>query len=129
MHFETVPSLEQGALVIKHDLSLDRLFQNSRKLKAADLRPGEMFRIHTNPKRLHWPGWWTFGDLNDDLAAKKFAKWELPDEDGEISNLMPGEQRPDIVQMEKDCWVFSQRFDSLEVTDNKGHRVTVEFVE
>ena len=103
MRFETVPPKGQGVLTIKHDLSLERLFLYSRNLKATDVQPGEKFRIRTNPKRAFMSGWWTFGDLeNGDLKDKKFAKWELPGEDGDISNLMPGEEQPDIGQMEKE---------------------------
>ena len=128
MRFETVPPIGQGALLIKHDLSLDRLFQNSRHLKVADVQPGEKFRIKMNPKRLFWAGWWTFGGLDDgELEEKRFAKWEHPDEDGSIGNLMPGEQRPDVEQMEKDGWVFSQRFDDLKVTEDAEHSVIIEF--
>ncbi|KAA6415720.1 MAG: hypothetical protein FRX48_00438 [Lasallia pustulata] len=103
MRFETVPPMGQGALRIEHELSLDRMFQNSRLLKAADVRPGEKFRVQMDPKRLFWAGWWTFGALNDgELGGKRFAKWERPDEDGSIGNLMPGEQRPDFKRMEKE---------------------------
>ena len=41
---------------------------------------------------------------------------------------MPGEQRPDIEQMEKEGWVFSQRFENLEVTEDGECSVTIEFV-
>lgn len=134
MRFESIPPTGQGDLVIKHDLSLERLFQNSREMKAADIRPGEKFRIRMNPKRLFWAGWWTFGSLEEsggsDLEGKRFAKWERPDEDGYISNLMAGEERPDIEQMEKQGWVFSQRSDDLEVTAGEGlNDVIVEFIE
>lgn len=106
------------------------MFQNSRLLKAADVRPGEKFRVQMDPKRLFWAGWWTFGALNDgELGGKRFAKWERPDEDGSIGNLMPGEQRPDFKRMEKEGWVFSERFDDLEVTDDTEHSVIVEFIE
>lgn len=44
--------------------------------------------------------------MDTDLKEKKFAKWSLPDEDGDLSSLMPGEERPDIEQMEKDGWLF-----------------------
>lgn len=129
MRFETIPPTGQGALVIKHDISLERLFRYSRHLKAADVQPGEKFRISMNPKRAFRSAWWTFGDMDGDLKGNKFARWELPDEDGDIRNLMPGEERPDYEQMEKDGWVFSQRFDDLDISeDDAGHEVVVEFV-
>lgn len=62
--FETVPSQVQGSLVIRHDLSLDRMFQNSRDLQLGDIKPGEKSRVRLNPKRLGFISWWTFGDLN-----------------------------------------------------------------
>ncbi len=62
----------------------------------------------------------------DDLKDKKFAKWEVPGEDEDISNLMPGEERPDIELIEKEGWVFSQKFVNLEMTeDEAGHEVVV----
>ena len=71
----------------------------------------------------------TLGLKPEDLKEKRVAKWELPDEDGDISNLMPGEERPDIEEMEKDGWVFSQKFDDLKITeDDTGDDVVVEFV-
>ena len=131
MRFETVPPIGEGTLVIKHDLSLDRLFAHSRNLKAADVQPGERYSIGINTKRMFICWWWTFGDVeHGDLKEKKFAKWVLPDEDGDIINLMPGEERPDIEQMEKDGWVFSQGLDNLEMTETEeGNKVVVEFVE
>ena len=131
MRFETVPPIGEGTLVIKHDLSLDRLFAHSRNLKAADVQPGERYSIGINTKRMFICWWWTLGDVErGDLKEKKFAKWVLPDEDGDIINLMPGEERPDIEQMEKDGWVFSQRLDNLEMTEaEEGNEVVIEFVE
>ena len=102
MRFETIPPIEQGALIIKHDISLDRLFRYSHYLKAADVQPGEQFHIYMNSIRAFQSPWWAFGDMEGDLKDKKFAKWTLPDEDGKISNFFPGEERPDVVQMEKD---------------------------
>ncbi|KAI4165352.1 MAG: hypothetical protein LQ342_001220 [Letrouitia transgressa] len=127
--FETVPPPGKGELVIKHQLSLERIFRHSHQLKAADVHPGEEFCVRINPKRLRGiGGWWTFGDLSGDLEGKKFAKWELPDDAGEIGNLMPGEQFPDIEQMEREGWVFSQMFDSLGVTEDlPQEEVTIKF--
>lgn len=131
MRFESIPSIEQGDLIIKHDLSLERLFRNSHSLKAADIQPGEKFRIKLNPKRAFRCNWWAFGDMNNGyLKEKKFATWVFPDEDGDIMNLTPGDERPDIEKMEKDGWVFSQHLDDLEMTqDEAGSEVVVEFIE
>lgn len=41
-------------------------------------------------------GWWTWGSLEGELKRKKFARWERPDREGEIGNLMPGEKTPDV---------------------------------
>ena len=128
MRFETVPPAEQGALIIKHDLSLDRIFSFSHDLKAADVQPGEKFRIYMNPKRAFQSPWWAFGDMDGDLKDKKFAKWTLPDENGRISNLFPGEERPDIMQMEEDGWVFSRNEDLEFTEDDAGHELIIEFV-
>ena len=130
MPFETVPPIREGVLVIKHDLSLDKLFAHSRNLKVADVQPGERYSIGINTKRMFLCWWWTFGDMNEDLKEKKFARWVLADKHGDIINLMPGEERPDIEQMEKDGWVFSQELDDLEMTEaDEGNEVIVEFVE
>ncbi|KAI4208919.1 MAG: hypothetical protein LQ351_008092 [Letrouitia transgressa] len=128
--FETVPPPGKGELVIKHELSLERIFRYCHKLKAADVHPGEEFCVRINPKRLNGTGgWWTFGDLSGDLAEKKFARWELPNETGEIGNLMPGEQFPDVGQMGNDGWVLSEMFDSLEITEDLPQdEVTIKFV-
>ena len=129
--FENVPPIGQGSLVITHDLSLERLFRNTHNLKATEIQPEEQFRIRMNPKRAFRYGWWTFGDMNGgDLKEKKFAEWILPDEGGDIINLMPGEERPDIEQVEKGGWVFSQGLDDLVMTEEDAEReVVVEFVE
>ena len=133
MHFETVPPMGQGALKITHDITLERLFRYSRNLKAADVQPGEKFRVgmNMNLKRAIRCAWWTFGDAeHGDLKEKKFAEWVLPDEHGDIINLAPGVERPDIKQMEKDGWVFSQGLDNLEMSEDDAEReVFVEFVE
>ena len=131
MRFETVPPIGKGALVIKHDLSLDKLFAHSRDVKRSDVQPGEKYRVGINTKRMFICWWWTFGDINDgDLKEKKFARWVLPNENGEIMNLMAGEEWPDIEQMEKDGWVFSQGLDDLEITEaDERNEVVVEFVE
>ena len=128
MRFETVPPIGAGALVIK---SPDKLFAQSRNLKAADVQLGEKYSIGINTKRMFIFCWWTFGDVEQgDLKEKKFARWVLPDEHGDIINLMPGEERPDIQQMEKDGWVFSQRLEDLVmIEDNAEHEAVVEFVE
>ena len=131
MHFETVPPKGQGALSVTHNISLERLFRNSRDLKAADIQPGEKFRVGMNPKRAFRCGWWAFGDMEiGDLKDKKFAVWVLPDKDGNIYNLMPDDERPSIERMEKDGWVSSQHLDDLEMTeDEAGSEVIVEFFE
>ena len=129
MHFETVPARGKGDLIIKHSLSLDRVFQNSSSLNISDIQPGEKFGIRMNPKRLVFADWWSFGDLDGELGKKKFAIWEPPDKDGKISNLMPGQSMPDVQQMEREGWVFSEGLDYLEATDVTDHDVVVEFVE
>ena len=79
-------------------------------------------------ERPFWCTWWTFGGLeDDDLKDKKFgARRGLT---GEDRNRAPGENRPDIEQMEKEGWVFSQKLDNLKMTeDDTGQEVIVEFV-
>lgn len=134
-HFDTVPAAGEGDLVIKHDVSLERLFQYSRRPKITDIQLGEKYRIKLNPKRLFVDGWWTFGALDDDegdigLVRKKFARWLLPDADGDIANMTPGEVRPNVEQMKREGWVFSNQYDDLEVTEaGTGEGIVIEFTE
>ena len=129
LRFETVPSKGEGDLLVTHEISLERLFRNSRLAKEA-VRVGEKFTMRMNPKRLKSPeGWWSWGSLEGDLKGKKFAKWERPDKEGEIGNLMPGEKVPDIDWMEREGWVFSELFRELTVKAKEGEEVAVEFVE
>lgn len=131
MRFETVPPLGEGVLVIKHDLSLERIFEYSRDLKVDGVQRGEKFRIKMNPKRAFMSEWWAFGGLGDgELSGKIFAKWERPNQNGDISNLMPGEQKPNVEQMEKEGWVFSEVFDDLEMAEDIARQsVIIEFTD
>lgn len=63
------------------------------------------------------------------MKDKKFAKWVRPGVDGEISNLMSGEERPEVEEMEREGWVFSEKFDDLKITDETGDDVMIQFVE
>lgn len=82
-----------------------------------------------NPKRLVFADWWSLRDQIAELEGGKSARWERPDEDGQISNLMPGEKMPEIEQMEKEGWVFGDRIDNLKVTDATDRDVILKFVE
>ena len=129
LRFETVPSKGQGELAVTHEISLERLFRYS-DLRNEAVRVGERFTVRMNPKRLgSTEGWWTWGSLEGELKGKKFARWERPDREGEIGNLMPGEKTPDGEGMEREGWVFSEPFHELilEAGDDEG--VIVEFVE
>ena len=91
---------------------------------------GNRFIVSMNPKRLtSTEGWWTWGSLESDLGGNKFAKWERPDMNGEIENLMPGKEMPDVAEMEKDGWLSSEPFDELKVGNCEGTEVIVEFVQ
>ena len=128
LRFETVPGKDQGLLTLTHEISLERLLRYS-DLKKEDVQAGEKFTLKINPKKLRGiGGWWTWGGLEEDLKGKKFAKWELPDEQGEIGNLMPGEKFPDIERMQEQGWVFSELFHKLTI-EAEGDEVTLEFVE
>ncbi len=128
MRFETIPAKGQGVLTVKHDLPLERMFMYERTLKAADIKPGEKFRVSMTSSRLEWVSWWVFGDLEGGLKGKMFAKWELPDEEGQMTDVMPGEEEPDIDRMQGEGWVFSERRDNLTVDGNFDGTV-FEFVE
>ncbi len=42
------------------------------------------------------------------LKATKFARWERPDREGGLGNLMP-----DVEGMERERWMFSEAFREL----------------
>lgn len=128
MRFKTIPARDQGVLTIKHDLPLERMFRYERTLKPADIKPGEKFRVRMSSLRLNWVIWWAFGDLQGDLKGKRFAKWQLPDEEGQMDDIMPGDEEPDIDRMQAEGWVFSERHDNLTANGNDEGAV-FEFVE
>lgn len=132
LRFETVPGKGEGELAVKHEISLERLFRysNSHQLRKENVKVGEKFAIRMNPKRLRSiEGWWTWGSLDGNLKGKKFARWERPDSRGGIRNLMRGEKMPDIEEMERDGWVFSEPSDELKIQAGGDEGVIVEFVE
>ena len=107
-------------LIVKHDLPLERMLRYEPTLKPADVKPGEKFRVSISSLCLNWVSWWAFGDLEGDLKGKRFAKWQLPDEEGRMTNVMPGKEAPDIDRMQMEGWVFSERHDHLTVSGNLG---------
>ena len=114
---------------VTHEVTLERLFRNSN-LSIDKVKPGEKYKLEMNRKRFcSVEGWWAWGALDGSLKEKKFARWELPDENGEIGNLMPGEKMPAVQDMEREGWVFSERFDALRIGLGDSEEVVVEFVE
>ncbi|KAI4160605.1 MAG: hypothetical protein LQ342_005626 [Letrouitia transgressa] len=129
LRFETVPGKGEGELAVIHEISLERLFRNSDLRKEA-VKVGEKFTVRMNPKKLgSVQGWWTWGSLEGELNGKKLAKWELPDKEGEIGNLMPGEKMPDVERMKREGWIFSEPFHELSLEAEENEEVVVEFVE
>lgn len=118
LHFKIIPAKGQGVLIVKHDLSLERMFRYERTLKSTDIKSGEKFRVTMGSLPLEWVTWWAFGDLEGDLKEKKFARWQVPDEEGRMDDVMPGEEEPDIDRMRAEGWVFSERLDNLKVSGN-----------
>lgn len=128
MRFKTIPAKGQGTLIVKHDLPLERMFQQEHTLNPADIKPGEKFRVTMTSLRLGWVTWWAFGDIEGDLKDKKFAKWQLPDEKEGMTDVMPGEYEPDIDRMQAEGWIFSERHDKLTISGNTDDAV-FEFVD
>lgn len=127
--FETVPGKAEGELAVTHEISFERLFRYS-ELRREAVKVGEKFTVMMNPKRLgSTEGWWTWGSLDGELNGKKFARWERPDSEGKIGNLMPGEKMPDVEEMEREGWVFSEPFDELTLEAGDHNEIIVEFVE
>lgn len=127
--FETIPPIGEGVLTLTHPLTLERMFRQEHTLKVEDIKPGEKFRARLSPQRLNFITWWAFGELEGDLRAKKFARWQLPDKDGNLDDLFPGEEEPDIARMEHEGWVFSQRRENLTVIGKPTDGTVFEFVE
>lgn len=128
LRFATVPSKGEGELAVTHEISLERLFSYS-DLGKEDVKVGEKFRVRMNAKRMRSvEGWWCWGGLEGELGGKKFARWERPDGRGEIGNLMPGEEMPDVEGMEREGWVFSEPFYELRMEAGEDGEVVVEFV-
>ena len=125
-----MPAAQDGALEITHEITLERLFRYS-DLSIGDVKAGEKFVVKMNPRMLGSmnEGWWTWGSLGGELKEKKFARWERPDKNGEIGNLMPGEDMPDIQKMEREGWVFSEPFEELKIAEDECDDVVLEFVE
>jgi len=134
MRFETVPAVGKGDLEIRHDLSIERMFKNSggsnsSGINLADVKPREKFRVRMTPRRVtDFIWWWTIGGLEDELKEKKFAKWQLPNNEGKFGDLMPGEDTPDVENMEADGWIFSERLQSLKVSSGTEEGIVFEFV-
>jgi len=66
--------------------------------------------------------------LENGLKGKKFAKWQLPDNEGVFDDLMPGEETPDVERMRGEGWVFSERLKGLEVSNGTEEGIVFEFV-
>ncbi len=134
MRFETVPAVGKGELEIRHDLPIERMFENSggsnpSGINLADVKPREKFRVRMTPRRVtDFIWWWNIGGLEDKLMEKKFAKWRLPDNEGEFEDLMLGEETPDVDSMEAGGWVFSERLENLKVSNGTEEGVVFEFV-
>ena len=123
LRFEAIPVKGQGTLIVKHDLPLERMFRYEPTLKPADIKPEEKFRVSMSSLHLEWVSWWGFGDLEGDWKGKRFAKWQLPDEEGRMTDVMPGEEELDIDRMQVEGWVFSERHDHLRVSGNSDDTV------
>lgn len=67
--------------------------------------------------------------MEEELRGKRFTRWERPDSEGEIGNLMPGDKMPDVEGMEREGWVFLELFNELIVEAGDHAEVIVEFIE
>lgn len=133
LRFGTIPAIGQGELVIKHELTPERIFQNWRRPIDCVVQPGEKYRLKMNPKRLLMD-WWQFGSLDEGgkggLKEKKFLRWERPGGALEIRNYMPSKRSPDVEKLKGEVWVFSKRSYHFKATDESGGEgIVVEFIE
>lgn len=115
--FLTVPA--DGTVTITHRLDWGRLFKYADRGSVAgreDLRPGEKFRLGLNAKYLT-TSWWCFGDLNDDLKAKKFHAWMI--DDGRV------ETRPSDEFLREGNWVLGEESQELGWILEKGAETIV----
>lgn len=85
---------------MRHEILLERLFRYW-DLGKEDVKVGEKSTVKMNSKRLgSTEGWWIWGSLTEELNGKNFARWQHPDRQVEIDNLMPGEKAPDVKEMD-----------------------------
>ena len=150
--FITVPPLGQGEAQISFELSPKRLFRlvsRSVEDSLAQYQPGETFAIRS--LGFQDISWWTWGALNDELKDKKFARWQLPLEPSNATDLasqlrdsvdlhdvnylssrsaVDDEEKPNVQEMKEDGWVFSEPDENLEVRwANMEEGAIFEFVE
>lgn len=95
--FLTVPGDGTEARVT-HRLGWQRIFRHEEKLSKADLRPGERFKMGVNDGYLG-TSWWCFGDLEGDLAGKRFHQWTTD---------TFGEEKPDDEFVREGNWVLGR---------------------
>jgi len=130
MHFATIPAKGQGVLMVKYNLTLERLFKFQDypgTLKREDVKPGDKFQLRMS--NVNMIGWWAFGDLQGDLKEKKFVgDWETPNADGKFDTLVEGE-KSNVEMMKQDGWVFSEKRQDLNMTTDTDEGVVIEFVE
>ncbi len=142
-----------GIATVEYDMSPARIFRYgsaSLEEKLARLHAGEIYRVSMSGA---WLTWWTWGDLRGDLADRKFSRWQFPAvEDPEnvpdIASMLTdpvelnkvnhlssrscvdGEEKPDVKQMMRDGWVFSEAEAYIElISSTREEGAFFEFVE
>lgn len=152
LKFITIPPLGQGTAKVEYDLSPGRIFRYSSLSipeNLSKIKPGETYRITTNSDG--WLSWWIWGDLEGDLANKKFSRWQLPkqvpDDPSDLTDQLTdpvdltdvnsldsrscvaGEEKPDVKRMLKEGWVFSENEEYIKLMcANQKEGALIQFV-
>ncbi|KAI9752550.1 MAG: hypothetical protein M4579_005587 [Chaenotheca gracillima] len=111
LHFLTIPG-DGTAVQVAHDMPLSRIFRYEDMVKREDVRPGESYKLQTNPDYTGTT-WWCWGALEDDLKDRKLSAWQ------EGINFDRAE-KPDPDKVEKEGWVLGGNPAELTFEDQTG---------
>ncbi|KAL8915757.1 MAG: hypothetical protein Q9172_006691 [Xanthocarpia lactea] len=110
LDFLTIPA--EGAVQVRHDLPISRMFQYEDRLTKDDLKAGDTYHFSINTGYLG-TSWWCWGDLDGDLKEKKLSAWQ------EGINFEKAE-KPTPEQVEKEGWVLGENPAELAFEDRTG---------
>ncbi|KAL8936590.1 MAG: hypothetical protein Q9216_004851 [Gyalolechia sp. 2 TL-2023] len=118
LEFLTIPA--NGQVEVRHDMSIDRMFEHESDRRREDLKPGETYRFRVSSGYLGTK-WWCWGDLEGELKDKKLSAWQ------EGINFGKAE-KPSPEQIEEEGWVLGANPAELAFEDKTGD-IKFEFVD